>query len=72
MIGHPIELLSGVNFEAMISESGGADPTREGLATVVRMLEERFEQDVFMPAMSSGRCILRRQTTRMTMRRRRR
>ena len=47
MIGHPIELLSGVNFEAMISESGGADPTREGLATVVRMLEERFEQDVF-------------------------
>ena len=31
----------------MISESGGADPTREGLATVVRMLEERFERDVF-------------------------
>ena len=47
MIGHRIELLSGVNFEAMISESGGADPTREGLATVVRMLEQRFEQDVF-------------------------
>ena len=47
MIGHPIELLSGVDFESRISESGGADPTREGLATVVRMLEERFERDVF-------------------------
>ena len=31
----------------MISEGGGADPTREGLATVVRMLEERFERNVF-------------------------
>ena len=47
MIGHRIELLSGVNFESMISESGGADPTREGLATAVRMLEERFKRDVF-------------------------
>jgi hypothetical protein len=47
MIGHPIELLSGVNFEAMISDSGSSDPTREGLATVVRMLEGRFERDVF-------------------------
>jgi len=42
MIGHPLELLSGVDFESMISESGGADPTREGLATVVRMLWYRF------------------------------
>jgi hypothetical protein len=47
MIGHRIELLSGVNFESMISESGGADPTREGLATVVRMLWERFGRKVF-------------------------
>jgi hypothetical protein len=47
MIGHRLELLSGVNFEAMISESGGTDTTREGLATVVRMLEERFGQRVF-------------------------
>ena len=47
MIGHPVELLSGVDFESMISESGGVDPTREGLATVVRMLEERFKQDIF-------------------------
>ena len=47
MIGHRIELLSGVNFEAMISESGGADPTREGLATTLRMLEERFGEHVF-------------------------
>ena len=47
MIGHPIELLSGVNFEAMISDSGSSDPTREGLATVVRMLEGRFKRDVF-------------------------
>ena len=47
MIGHRIELLSGVDFKSMISESGGADPTREGLATVVRMLEERFGRYVF-------------------------
>jgi hypothetical protein len=47
MIGHRIELLSGVDFESMISESGGVDPTREGLATVVRMLIERFDQQVF-------------------------
>ena len=48
MIGHRIELLSGVDFESMISESGGADPTREGLATVVRMLKERFERACFL------------------------
>ena len=48
MIGHPIELLSGVDFESKISESGGADPTREGLATVVRMLEERFRARCFL------------------------
>jgi hypothetical protein len=47
LIGHRIELLSGVSFESMISESGGVDPTREGLATVVRMLMERFDRDVF-------------------------
>jgi hypothetical protein len=47
MIGHRIELLSGVDFESMISDSGGADPTREGLATVVHMLDERFGRDVF-------------------------
>ena len=47
MIGHPIELLSGVDFESRISESGGADPTREGLATAVRMLEQRFKRDAF-------------------------
>ena len=47
MIGHPIELLSGVDFKSRISESGGADPTREGLATAVRMLEERFKRDAF-------------------------
>jgi hypothetical protein len=47
MIGHRIELLSGVDFESMISESGGVDPMREGLATVVRMLMERFGPYVF-------------------------
>jgi hypothetical protein len=47
MIGHRIELLSGVDFESMISESGGVDPTREGLATVIRMLMESFGQHVF-------------------------
>jgi hypothetical protein len=47
MIGHRIELLSGVDFEAMISESGGVDPMREGLVTVVRMLAERFGQNIF-------------------------
>jgi hypothetical protein len=47
MVGHRIELLSGVNFESMISESGVADPTREGLATTLRMLQERFGQHVF-------------------------
>jgi hypothetical protein len=46
-IGHRLEVLSGVDFEAMISESGGTDPTREGLATAVRMLEARFGQNVF-------------------------
>jgi hypothetical protein len=47
MIGHPIELVTGVDFEAMISESGGIDPIREGRATVVRMLMERFGQSAF-------------------------
>jgi hypothetical protein len=47
MVGHRLELLSGINFEAMISDSGAIDPTREGLATAVRMLEERFKRDFF-------------------------
>jgi hypothetical protein len=63
MIGHPIELLSGVDFESMISESGGADPTREGLATTLRMLEERFGDRVFYHGTSPGMRSSSRRTT---------
>ena len=34
-------------IDTMISDSGAIDPTREGLATAVRMLEERFKRDFF-------------------------
>jgi hypothetical protein len=42
LVGHPIELLSGVDFESLIAESGAADPLRTARAFVVGTLGKQY------------------------------
>jgi hypothetical protein len=42
LVGHPIELITGVDFEQLVAESGAADPLRAARAMVVGALGQRY------------------------------